>query len=597
MESRGGGSKGTAGGGPAAPERWLSSPATAAEVELRQALDRASAREADEVALRRVWARLAEKPLLVPVPAESLDAQESFHMRRIRWPWVVAASLAGATAVLAIMVVTGNSQGRGTGTVVAQGGSVDVGELTKKAILLDEHSTLVAPATVRTGAGETLRLALRGGTEVVVGSESTLVLDENDRPAVVRGDVEFHVPPQPSGQTFAVQAGHYRVVVVGTRFHVRMSDENAGVGVQEGVVEIWTDHRLARITAGQSWTSRIGQASAPAIEMAAPAAAAPALVPATTASAAPAARGLHAIRGARFARVAPAGAGTARLGKPTLARTGDARRVLAMATPSSTGTSGSSISGSGTASAAMVIGSPGVSGSGPSEEATLAALGPTPSNTVLAPPAPAPAPMDPAVLANQARTAQAAGNARRALDLYRLLAQRQGAVGENAGYEIGRVLRDGLHQPREAVAAWRDYRTQHPRGLLRIEADISVIETLASVGDKTGALTEASDFIRRYPESERKMEVARLAGDLLRERGDCASAIDAYDVAMGSGRARREIADGVSFHRSACVLRRDHAKGVEALKGYLQSFPSGHFRSDAERLLSEAQSPALAPRP
>jgi hypothetical protein len=46
------------------------------------------------------------------------------------------------------------------------------------------------------------------------------------------------------------------------------------------------------------------------------------------------------------------------------------------------------------------------------------------------------------------------------------------------------------------VAAWRAYRAEHPRGLLRIESDISVIETLVSAGDKGGALAEASEFVR-----------------------------------------------------------------------------------------------------
>jgi hypothetical protein len=208
-------------------------------------------------------------------------------------------------------------------------------------------------------------------------------------------------------------------------------------------------------------------------------------------------------------------------------------------------------------------------------------------------------------LAVQARAARAAGDSRRALGLYRMLAQRGGAAGENAEYEIGRVLRDSLHQPREAVAAWRAYRAQHPRGLLRIESDLSVIETLVSVGDKAGAVTEASDFIRRYPESERRLEVARLAGDLLRERGDCSGAVNAYNVALATGRARRESArsltDGISFHRSACLMRDDTNEGVVALKAYLQAFPGGRFRGEAQRLLAGTQpspaTPAAVSRP
>jgi hypothetical protein len=201
----------------------------------------------------------------------------------------------------------------------------------------------------------------------------------------------------------------------------------------------------------------------------------------------------------------------------------------------------------------------------------------------------------------QARDARSVGDFRRALDLYRTLAQKAGATGENAEYEIGRVLRDGLRQPREAVSAWRQYRARHPRGVLRMEADISVIETLVSLGDKAGALTESTDFIGRYPDSERRLEIARLSGDLLRERGDCTGAVSAYDIAIGSGRSRKDsgkdIADGVSFHRSTCLLRSNRGEGVLALKAYLRSYPWGRFRGDAQRLLTDAQvsTPATGP--
>jgi outer membrane protein assembly factor BamD (BamD/ComL family) len=202
-------------------------------------------------------------------------------------------------------------------------------------------------------------------------------------------------------------------------------------------------------------------------------------------------------------------------------------------------------------------------------------------------------------LALQARTARAGGDARKAFGLYRALAEKGGAAGENAEYEMGRVLRDGLHQSREAVAVWRAYRASHPHGLLRIEADISVIETLVSLGDRTGAVAEASDFIRRYPESERRSEVARLAGDLFRERGECGDAIRAYDIALGRAHTGRDVADAPSFHRAGCLLRGDQTQGVAALRSYLDSFPSGRFRGEAQRLLNgppSVEPPAVAPR-
>src|SRR5689334_20559558 len=102
---------------------WLATPSTPAEAELRQALDEAAAREADEVALRRVWARVSEAPSRGPLghglpqdgEGRSADYQQQLdelRKRRVRWPWIVAASLAGATATLAFMLIEKRSEFR-----------------------------------------------------------------------------------------------------------------------------------------------------------------------------------------------------------------------------------------------------------------------------------------------------------------------------------------------------------------------------------------------------------------------------------------------------------------------------------------------------
>ena len=99
-------------------------------------------------------------------------------------------------------------------------------------------------------------------------------------------------------------------------------------------------------------------------------------------------------------------------------------------------------------------------------------------------------------------------------DALRMLTQSAKGVGpaaENAAYEMGRVLRDGLRRPRAGVTAWVSYRTRFPNGLLRAEADLSIVETLAKLGDKAAALSEAEAFLRHYTNSERRDEVARLA--------------------------------------------------------------------------------------
>ncbi len=158
---------------------------------------------------------------------------------------------------------------------------------------------------------------------------------------------------------------------------------------------------------------------------------------------------------------------------------------------------------------------------------------------------------DPAVAA---RAALSAGDPARALALYRTLAQGIGPSAENASYEIGKVLNENMGQPAAAVAAWRHYRSAYPDGILRVEADVSIIETLAKSGDGDGALAEASEFLRRRPDSERRAEIARLAGDLYRARGDCRHAVNMYQLAIGATRPRDAV-EAATAHRAECLAR------------------------------------------
>jgi hypothetical protein len=163
-----------------------------------------------------------------------------------------------------------------------------------------------------------------------------------------------------------------------------------------------------------------------------------------------------------------------------------------------------------------------------------------------------PAASDPAAAA---RAALSAGDATRALQLYRALAQQgTGPEAENAAYEVGKVLNERMGQPASAVAAWRRYRAGYPDGILRVEADVSIIETLAKSGDSDGALAEATDFLRRRPDSERRAEIARLAGDLYRARGDCRHAVGMYQIAASATRPRDAV-EAAAAHRAECQAR------------------------------------------
>ena len=192
-----------------------------------------------------------------------------------------------------------------------------------------------------------------------------------------------------------------------------------------------------------------------------------------------------------------------------------------------------------------------------------------------------------------ARAALASGDAPRALQLYRALAQGTGPSAENASYEIGKILNEKLGQPANAVAAWRHYRSANPEGILRAEADVSIIETLARTGDTDEALSEATDFLRRRPDSERRAEIARLAGDLYRARGDCRHALAAYQITLGASRPRDAV-EAATFHRAACLAHLGDAGAADAARAYLRAYPSGKFRGEATALVSGGGS---APRP
>jgi tetratricopeptide (TPR) repeat protein len=223
---------------------------------------------------------------------------------------------------------------------------------------------------------------------------------------------------------------------------------------------------------------------------------------------------------------------------------------------------------------------------------TLALAEPTKDTRPRARAAP-PAPGDDAAAAAQA--ALAAGDASRALTLYRALAKGAGPASENAAYEVGKILRDRMAQPTAAVTAWRRYRDAHPAGVLRVEADVSIIETLARAGESAGALAEANDFLRNHPDSERRGEIARVAGDLYRTRGEYRRAVTAYQLALNAPSARsRDDAEPAMFHRAECLVRLGDPSGTEAARAYLQKWPTGRFRAEAERLLESGDGAGAA---
>jgi hypothetical protein len=199
-----------------------------------------------------------------------------------------------------------------------------------------------------------------------------------------------------------------------------------------------------------------------------------------------------------------------------------------------------------------------------------------------------PPPTDPAATAalDEARRLRQR-DPRQALALYQRLAAARGPLAEIALYELGTVEDEHLHEPRRALATWERYRQRYPRGMLRAEADFSLIEVLARLREQARALDEARDFLRRYPESERRGEMAVLAADLARTGGDCTLAVTLYETAARA-RLPPALADDATFNRAACLAAAGDGRAQGAARDYLARFPGGLHRNEAGRLLGAA---------
>ena len=125
---------------------------------------------------------------------------------------------------------------------------------------------------VQTDIGEIRDVELRDGSVVTLSAQSKASVNfgARERRVVLEEGQAFFAVEKDSQRPFVVLAGDTRVVVVGTQFDVRFSEQKVRVGVLEGVVEV---ERLASadardavraasksvLTAGQEITAAVGR--------------------------------------------------------------------------------------------------------------------------------------------------------------------------------------------------------------------------------------------------------------------------------------------------------------------------------------------------
>lgn len=170
---------------------------------------------------RRLWAELDRAPSAAPAPLAA-------RTDRRRWPWLAAVALAAA-AVLAFVAWPSS----GTRTML--------------------------PSTSRVATAASPTEVSFGDAAITVAPSSAVLLQGHvDRGVAIvleRGSATFSVAPRAGRPPFMVLAGAVQVRVIGTRFTVTRSGDDARVDVAHGEVEVVAWGRREVLLAGASWSS------------------------------------------------------------------------------------------------------------------------------------------------------------------------------------------------------------------------------------------------------------------------------------------------------------------------------------------------------
>ena len=335
-----------------------------------------------------------------------------------------------------------------------------------------------------------------------------------------KGSIELHVLPRAPGHDFAVSAGLYRFTVVGTAFTVSQTRWRLELVVSEGTVAVWRGtKRLATVGAGAAWSAELNPA----------------------ASARPQAPRAQAEPSSAVAPVELLPRETPGLVPPPV---------------------------------------PAAAMAGATTRTSTSPLTPPPASASSARTA---TPAAPVALRRDCGQLAASKRAQEALTCYQEQAAQNGLPGETALYELARLWRDSFGELDRALAAFQAQRSRFPSGVLRTEADLSIIELLPRLDRHADALAESEQFLAAHPRAERNGEIHLLRGNIFREvLRDLDHAEREY--ALGAG-ARGRVGDDSRFMHAVCLEalgRVDQAR--KAYETYLLQSGATHAPEAKKRL-------------
>jgi TolA-binding protein len=411
-----------------------------------------------------------------------------------------------------------------------------------------------------------------------------------------RGEVAARVIKRPADHPFSIRAGDFTVTVVGTIFSVRNDDGVVEVRVTEGTVGVDGRGGHWQVDAGHLWSSAV---SAQALAGQVPPKQAMLLLAATSVPPSTELPGLF----ADLSRSQPPSLPAAPSAAPSLGPVpSDAEHLKPAVIPLGGGAlpewvrpgeplpherrRGAPESDEADPLVARLDNPPAAGAPAVVVPRRSEAPAELPAELQAPPPA-APVPVPAATPARdylaEALELERHGELREAEErLNRALASPD-ARHDLALYQLALLRQRRLNDPQGALQALDRYRELYPRGSLRQEVDLSVVEVDHTLGRTEAALAESAAFLSRYPQSERTDEVRLLRGDILRQRGDCAKASAEYR-AVGAGPAL----DDALYYWAYCQRQLGaNDAATEALRRYLNRFPAGRHADAARTALGQ----------